>query len=425
MTAFGVGQRDEDSEHPAINYLKTAPNDPIAQLQKRIDSGETKLPYYGRHGYLRSVLDALKIPISSQMLVFSKTSFQHDLISPDAPRALYFNDSVWIGWVQGGSVLEVATSDPQLGAVFYVLEQQPNAKPKFVRQTHECLQCHSTGMTEQIPGFMMRSLYARADGQPEFRAGSLLTTDQSPLSERWGGWYVTGKHGAMRHMGNVFAKGSQEVTLDREKGANITDLAPFVSTAPYLAKHSDIVALMIAEHQTQTYNLITRANYQTRIALDYDAKLNQEWNRPKNYRSEGVTHRIENACEPLLRALLFVGEAPLTDQVTGTSGFAIEFTRQGAFDKQGRSLRQFDLKTRLFRYPCSYLIYSDAFQGLPLEAKTGVYRRLWEVLTGKDTSKDFAHITDEDKKALREILSDTCPDFAAFTARQNKAIEMH
>ena len=411
---LAFGQRDEDSDHPAINYLKSVLNDPIALLQKRIDSGEVKLPYYGRHGYLRSVLNALNIPVSSQMLVFSKTSFQHDLISPDAPRALYFNDNVWIGWVQGGSVLEVVAADPQLGAVFYTLEQQPNAKPKFVRQTHECLQCHSTSMTGSVPGYMMRSVYARADGQPEFRAGTLLTTDQSPLSERWGGWYVTGKHGAMRHMGNVFAHGGEEVTIDRDKGANVTDLAAFVSTAPYLAKHSDIVALMVAEHQNQVYNLITRANYQTRIALDYDAQLNKDWKRPKDYRSESVTRRIANACEPLLRALLFVGEAPLTDQVTGTSGFAAEFARQGKTDKQGRSLRQFDLKTRLMRYPCSYLIYSDAFQGLPLEAKTVLYRRLWEVLSGKDTGKDFANLSDMDKTAVREILTETCPDFAAF-----------
>ena len=418
-------QRSDDSEHPVINYTKTETTDPISRLQKRIDSGEFRPAYYGRHGYLRSVLEALKIPVSSQMLVFSKTSFQHDLISPESPRALYFNDSVSVGWVQGGSVLEIAASDPQLGTVFYTLAQNRVTKPRFERQTNECLQCHGGGMTRDVPGYMFRSVFARADGQPEFRAGTKLTTDQSPISERWGGWYVTGKHGEMRHMGNVFAKGGEEVTLDRERGANITDLAPLFNTSPYLGKTSDIVALMVAEHQAQTYNYITRANYLTRIALDYDAQLNKEWNRPKDYRSEGVTRRIASACEALVRAMLFVEEAPLTAQITGTSGFAEQFARQAPFDKKGRSLHQLDLATRLMRYPCSYLIYSEAFTALPPLAKETIYRRLQEILTGKETGKEFAHLTLTDKQAIHEILTDTCPDYATLATRQNKAGEQH
>lgn len=416
-----TGQSAEDSENEAIQYAKTPSNDPVAQLQKRIDRGEVKLPYYGRHGYLRSVLAALKVPVSSQMLVFSKTSFQHERISPEAPRALYFNDRVFIGWVQNGPVLEVATTDPQLGAVFYVLEQEKTDRPRFVRQTYECLECHESAMTGQVPGYTMRSVYARADGTPEFRAGSMLTTDQSPFTERWGGWYVTGKHGAMRHMGNVFARGGDTVTIDSEKGANITDLKPLVDTAPYLTGNSDIVALMVAEHQTSVSNLITRAGYETRMALDYDLQMNKALQRPADYRSESSQHRIDSVCEKLLRGLLFVGEAPLTDKVTGTSGFAEEFTRQGPFDRQHRSLRQFDLTTRLMRYPCSYLIYSDAFQNLPGIAKETVYRRLQQVLTGEDQGKDFAALSTADRKAIHEVLLDTCPDFASWTARQSKA----
>ncbi len=422
-TLSATGQSIEDSEHAAIQYTKTPANDPIARLQKRIDGGEVKLTYYGRHGYLRSVLEALKVPTSSQMLVFSKTSFQHDRISPGAPRALYFNDDAFIGWVQYGPVLEVATTDPQLGAVFYVLEQKKSEKPKFLRQTYECLQCHSSSMTAQVPGYMMRSVYVRADGQPQFRAGTMLTTDQSPLSERWGGWYVTGKHGGMRHMGNVFARGGSEVEIDPEKGANLTDLKSLVDTSPYLSGHSDIVALMVAEHQTNVSNLLTRANYQTRLALDYEKQLNNDWKRPSKVHSESTQHRIESVCEPLLRAMLFVGEAPLTEQVIGTSGFAEEFQRKGPFDRVGRTLRQFDLKTRLMRYPCSFLIYSDAFQSLPSLAKETLYRRLWQVLLDEEHVKEFSSLTSEDRKAIQEILTDTCPDFAAWAALQKTSSE--
>ncbi|MBC7529670.1 MAG: hypothetical protein H7308_19250 [Chthonomonadaceae bacterium] len=418
-----TGQSTDDSEHEAIRYTKSASNDPISQLQKRIDLGEVNLTYYGRHGFLRSVLEALKIPRSSQMLVFSKTSFQHQLISPEAPRALYFNDNVFVGWVQNGSVLEIATTDSQLGTVFYVLDQTKTEKPKFVRQTYECLQCHDGGMTKQVPGYMMRSIYTRVDGMPEFRAGTMLTTDSSPMQERWGGWYVTGKHGAMRHLGNAFVRGGTEFTVDTEKGANLTDLRSLLDTTPYLSKHSDIVALMVAEHQANVYNLITRANYATRIALEVEKEMNKALGRPANYRSESTTHRIEGACDALVNALLFVGEASLRDRVTGTSGFAEEFARKGPFDRKGRSLRQFDLKSRLMRYPLSYLIYSDAFGQLPTLSKEAVFRKLYRILGGEEKGKEFASLSSEDKKAIYEILKETCPDFALWLAHQSKTSE--
>src|ERR1051326_4058392 len=73
----------DDYEKEPIKYLAMAPNDPITALQKKIDSGQVKLTFDEAHGYLPAVLRELHIPVSSQMLVFSKTSFQRDLISPD------------------------------------------------------------------------------------------------------------------------------------------------------------------------------------------------------------------------------------------------------------------------------------------------------------------------------------------------------
>jgi hypothetical protein len=416
---FALLQASRESEDEAINYLKSPANDPIASLQQKIDKGLVKLEYDSKHGYLPSVLKALGIPVSSQMLVFSKTSFQHNQISPKTPRALYFNDHTFIGWVQGGEVVEVATVDPQLGAVFYVLPQQKSGKPKFARQTYECLQCHEGAMTKGIPGHIMRSVFPRADGQPEFRAGTYLTTDQSPLEERWGGWYVTGKHGKMRHMGNVLATGADRPEeIDRDAGANVTKLESYFDTSPYLGKHSDIVALMVAEHETNVWNLITRANYQTRIALQYERMLNKELGRPADYRAESTMSRIRSVAEPLVQAMLFVKEAPLTDAITGTSGFSSQFQAAGPRDKAGRSLRQLDLKQRLFKYPCSFLIYSEAFDGLPPLAKEFVYRRLHEVLSGQDKSETFAHLSGDDREGILEILVDTKAEFAAWLAKQ-------
>src|SRR5579871_5697437 len=268
-------------EEAPIQYSKTAPQDVITRLQEQIARGQVQLTYTPRHGYLEAVLQQLKIPTSSQMLVFSKTSFQHDLISPETPRALYFNAQTYIGWVQGGSVLEVATVDPQLGAVFYVLPQVESGSPKFVRQTYECLQCHDSGMAGNVPGLMMRSVYPDRTGRPLLTQGTYVTTDQSPLRERWGGWYVTGKHGNQAHMGNMVARSE---TAPEEtnwgSGGNVTDLKRLVDASPYLMKTSDIVALMVSEHQTHTQDLITRANYETRRAMKYQQDLNKELGRP-------------------------------------------------------------------------------------------------------------------------------------------------
>src|SRR5262249_53739144 len=132
------------------------------------------------------------------------------------------------------------------------------------------------------------------------------------------------------------------------------------------------------------------------------------------YHSENTTSRVKNAGEPLVKYLLFSGEAALTEPVRGTSGFAAEFARRGPRDGKGRSLRDFDLRRRLVAYPCSYVIYPPAFAGLPGPVKDYVYRRLWEVLTGKDTGADFAHLSAADRQAILEILRATKPDLPDY-----------
>lgn len=405
----------DEFDNAPIRYTSTRPNDPVAQLQARINRGEVVLKRDPARGYLPAVLQQLKVPASSQMLVFSKTSFQRDRISPRAPRALYFNDQAYVGWVQGGPVLELATVDPQLGAVFYTLDQEPAGKPQFVRQTDECLSCHASTLTGGVPGFTVRSVIPARDGQPILSAGTFITSDESPMKERWGGWYVTGTHGKQRHMGNLTAGNAQAAAkLDLDPGANVTDLRPFISTAPYLSRHSDIVALMVHEHQTRVENLITKAGYETRMALQYEQGVGQALGLAPGKHLDSTASRIKSVGEPLVRGLLFVREAPLTDPVQGASGFAEEFPRQGPRDSRNRSLRELDLKTRLFRYPCSYLVYSPAFDALPQLAKDYVYRRLREVVSGEDKSPEFAHLKEQDRKAVLEILTETKPDFAAW-----------
>ena len=404
-----------DERDAAAQYLTTPADDPVARLQRRLDRGEARLEWHERHGYLRAVLRELGISPASQTLVFSKTSFQREHIAPRTPRAIYFNDNCYVGWVQGGGVLEISATDPKWGAEFYTLGQEKTSRPRFVRQTYDCLQCHSSPMTRDVPGYTVRSVFPGPDGNPELSAGTFVSTHESKLDERWGGWYVTGTHGRQRHLGNVIARGGSDgaVTLDQEAGANVSDLGKFVDTSPYLSRHSDIVALMVLEHQTHVYNLLTKANFLTRDALRDERRMNGFENKKPDERRPATLSRIRSAVEPLVQALLFSGEAALSDPIAGTSGFAKEFAALGPRDKQGRSLRDLDLRTRLLRHPCSPLIYSEAFDGLPAPVKEQVYARLGDVLSGRERGKEFAHLSDADRKAILEILLDTKPDFAA------------
>lgn len=346
--------------------------------------------------------------------MFSKTSLQRSRIGPKTPRALYFNDDVTVGFCQKGEVLEVAAGDPNLGTMFYTVEQRPDRPVRFTRQTESCLLCHGSSSNQGFPGHLVRSVAPDSRGELVLSRGSKRVDHSTPLEDRWGGWYVTGKSGKQSHMGNQIVGGWSLAGEDQPDAANVTDLRTYFTVASYLTPHSDLVALMVLEHQCEAHNRLTRAAFQTRLALHEQSELNKAFGENAGYRSEGTTRRIEWACEPVVQYLLFSEEAKLTEPVTGTSEFAREFAARGPFDSQKRSLREFDLKTRMFRYPLSYVIYSRQFDGLPAEAKERIYRRLWEVLTGKDGTKPFAHLSKKDREAVLEILQETKAELPAY-----------
>jgi len=416
LSAGAAGSPQEFAyDAPPINYSKSKPADRVADLDARLASGRAALSFDESHGYLQSVLKELEIPVSSQALVFSKTSFQRQWITPKSPRALYFNDDVYIGWVRGGEVIEVASQDPRLGTVFYTLPQDPERSPRFLRQTDNCLQCHdSTGLTLGVPGVTVRSIFPGPDGQPRFNLGGYRTTWKSPFEERWGGWYVTGEHGTLRHLGNIFVpdEPNPDLTPLRDRGANLTDLAKKIDPEPYLSVTSDIVALMVLEYQTAVHNLITRANHETRIALVQNDEINRSLGVPLRPLTEGTKRRIDYACEPLVDALLYAEEAAPGQPIQGTSGFTADFEKLGPCDRKGRSLRQFDLTRRMFKYPLSYLIYSKTFRALPPEAMEVVARRLRAILDGAVKKPTLAHLTPELRRDLVEIVTETHPRLA-------------
>lgn len=404
-----------DHEQAPINYSKATPDNCIHALQQSIDAGKAKLQYTEDRGYLKSVLDALDVPLSSQVLVFSKTSLQRSRIGPKTPRAIYFNDDVYIGYCHRGDVLEISVADTKLGTVFYTLEQRPEETPRFVRQNDNCLICHGSSTTHGYPGHVVRSVLTDWSGMPALSLGSTKVTTSTPFSERWGGWYVTGKSGDQQHRGNLVLESRfDRPPFDFKKGTNLTDLRDKFFVKNYLSPHSDLVALMVLSHQAEMHNRLTQANFETRKALFAQEELDRLLERPSTSLSSTTRSRIKSVCEPLVETMLFMKEAKLTAPIEGTSTFATEFAQRQPRDRQGRSLREMDLKTRLFRYPCSYLIYSDSFQKLPQPAKDYVYERLWELTSPRYISPENEHITITDRQTIREILRETISDLPDY-----------
>jgi len=386
-----------DTEYPTIPYATGRRTDAVAALVERIERGETKLDYHPVRGYLDSLLAELDIDPSSQMLVFSQTSLQSRLIDPRTPRAIYFNDDVYVAFVQQAPI-EIASLDPSFGPVFYLLERDNDA-PKFGAELGRCLSCHdSYSLTGGgVPRFIVGSGYTGTTGMLVSHEGWILVSDRTPLKSRWGGWYVTGKHGEQVHLGNMIIKTLYDFDrLEELRKGNLETLDGLFDLRPYLTNQSDIVALLVFQHQADVQNLITRLRYDALTPADNRAEL------------------VAETTQRLLRTMLFVDAVEYTAPISGEPKFAEQFARRAVRDSQGRSLRDFDLSRRLFRHPFSYVVYSKAFDALPAEVQRSFYERLDEVLTGQDASDDFAHLTAAERGAIREILLATKPEFASL-----------
>lgn len=363
-------------------------NDPVAGLDA------STLKYEKGHGYLKSVLAALEIPLDSQVLVFSKSSMQSSHIGPENPRAIYYNDHTYVGWIPGAPLIEIMTVDPVEGAKFYTVPNEAEmAVPKFNAETSDCFPCHGGRFGGQVPSLIARSSHVAPSGYPRVFSRTVSVDATTPFKQRWGGWYVTGTHGASRHMGNELSLGTDEKnTLDTEKGANVTDLRRYFKTGAYLTPHSDIVSLLVMEQQMDVQNEISRVGIRARTLL---AKSPDRAD-------------LVRLCESLVRSLMGAGEATLESPVQGTSTFAETYAASAPKDGQGRSLSELDLQTRLLKYRCSPLVYSESFKSLPAEVREVVWAEIREGLTGPSA---FPHIPTEERKVILGILAETVPGF--------------
>jgi hypothetical protein len=394
------------SDDPAIRYsTTTALNNVVVEVNRKLEDGSVQLTFDGRSGFLQSALEALRIPVDSQLLVFSRTSLQRKLIGEQNPRALFFNDRVALGWVRGGDVLEVAAHDESAGVVFYTLEQRVDAAagPPQFKRAFECLGCHVTGSTLGVPGLLM---FSTTRPEPPQSSGLPRHIDHSDsFPRRFGGWFVTGSTGSVPHMGNDMA------ALDGRSNRELGSVENLFDADGFRALSSDVVAHLVLTHQAGMTNLLTRAGWEARVA--------DSWLHPPFTPTPGQEARtamvMSGIAGELVDYLLFIDEAKLTDRVRGGSGFAERFSASGPRDRKGRSLSELDLNRRLMKYPCSYLIYSPAFDALPPLVKDPIYRRLWEVLSGQEQAPEYrSALSLADRQSIVEILRDTKKDLPSY-----------
>lgn len=402
---------EDEYENAPIRYSDTEPNDAAQRLERLMASGKVKIDRTDAWAVLRDVMKQFDIPQESQVMVFSKTSKQNDRISPQTPRVVYFGDNAYVGYCLGGSI-EVATVDPKLGPVFYLLDpNEEPAKPLQFQRDNSCLSCHGGPFSPGVPGVIVRSVYPGPEGHPIMSQGSTVVDTTTPFSDRWGGWYVTGRHGSILHRGNVTAteKNDQTIDINFKVGANISNLGKFFDTSPYKRKQSDIVALMVLEHQTSVQNILTKANHTSLRAMYMQTSLQKELGETVTTEPTGSARRIiDHSAEDVVEALLFKDEAALPEGgIEGDAAFQTAFVKNAPQSSDGRSLKDFQLLHRLFKYRCSYMVYSLTFQHLTAPLKQTVLTRLWTILDGKDTTGHFDYLSEKERGHIRRILAET------------------
>ncbi|HEY1172655.1 MAG TPA: hypothetical protein VGH19_14900 [Verrucomicrobiae bacterium] len=415
-------QGTEEYEQAPIRYSATAAKDATQKLEAKFASGELKFSSTDKEN-VRLILREMNVPVESQVIVFSKTSLQRGLISPQHPRTIYFSDDCYIGWVPGGLV-EVASFDPELGPVFYTFDPRPLAKPELphFKRDNDCLSCHGGSFVRGIPGVFVRSVNTTETGDPLLQFGSKVVDHTTPFKDRWGGWYVTGTHGDSIHQGNVFAVDkNRELQVDYHKGANITGLSRFFPVENLLTDSSDIVALLVLEHQTAMHNAITRAAYNSRRMLAYQRNLQTDLKEPVTDEPsyDSVKRVFDSSARDVVDHLLFKDEAILPeDGVKGSNAFQQVYERGGVRTKDGRSLRDLRLDRYLFKYRCSHLIYSKQFLALPKQLKQRIYARLEKALDENDPDSRYDHLSKQERIGIREILRETHPDLKVTWQKQ-------
>ncbi|MES2920518.1 MAG: hypothetical protein V4819_03175 [Verrucomicrobiota bacterium] len=385
---------------PPLRYSDTAATDPLFKLAADLASGARKVEGATGLERLKFVLKELRVPQASQVLVFSKTSFQNPLIHPQNPRSLYFSDEAYVGYVPGGDI-EVIIQDPLLGTVFYVIEAASGGGLKIERDLTNCISCHGTSNTEHVPGMQVRSVFSDQDGHPLLAMGTTQVNHETPLAARWGGYYVTGRS-SLPHLGNrTYFEGGP----DDPKPSDLRDLADTLDISKYPRPTSDIVALLVLEHQCRMHNLLNAATLQYSRAAYLTRALD-----PQADPDAGSAGRVaDGMAEKIVECLFFKDEADPGEGIEGGEEFQKMFESRYPRTRDGESLADFQLNNRIFKRRCSFMVYSSAFRNLPARVKSAVFAKMQAALSGEDPA--FGWLKAPERKRIAAILAETLPDW--------------
>jgi hypothetical protein len=384
----------DDIDAPPHNYRQRMPADRFTRLKAGFESGQIPLDRSNEKAFVLSLLKALEIPASSQMLVFSTTSLQLSLISPSNPRALYFNDDVYLGYVPNGRI-EIVSLDPELGGIFYIFDVPKDTGSLRIERSERCMNCHAAADTGYVPGLVIKSVVPGPTGGSLTAYRQEQTGHDIPFDLRFGGWYVTGRHAITNHWGNLTGRLAE---------GNLTR----IPNSPgerfrfdrYPVATSDILPQLLLEHQAGFVNRVVGASYRARTAL----------HAGHGQLTSAQAAELDEQAKIVTRYLLFADEAPLPGSVEGDAAYQAEFLRTRRVTASGVSLKDFELRARLFKHRCSYMIYSPVFSGLTPEMKQRVYRRMSEALSVEKPDQEFAYLPASEKKTIREILKATLTD---------------
>lgn len=410
-----AAQSVPDYEQPPLHYSTATPRDAVAALQRRLQAGELSFTGHDR-AVLEAVLQALQVPAASQIVVFSKTSLQRGRIRPSHPRALYFSDSIYVGWVPGG-LIEIAAIDPVLGPIFYSFDpEEAHRGASALARDPDCLRCHGGTFVRDIPGLLARSVFPADNGEPLLRHGSELVDDSTAFADRWGGWYVTGYHGTTSHRGNTLARETDDRLEFTPSSERPVDLSAFFRTEDYLEPTSDVVALLVFEHQVGMHNSLTSAGQRCRRMMEYQRSLQKAFKEPFTDEPtyDSVKSVFASATEDVLDHLLFRGAAALPAGLEGSRAFQKAFAASATRSQAGLSLKDLSLQGRLFTHRCSFLIYDASFRELPEPLKRRVLAGLESILRAPTSPARYAYLGDEERARILQILTDTHPDAATW-----------
>jgi hypothetical protein len=376
---------------PHHGYDTRQPRDRFTRLKPALEAGEVALDPSGELPLLRSLLVALKVPVTSQLLVTSATSLQKRLVSPRRPRAIYFNDDTYVGFVPGGQ-MEVVSIDPELGGIFYLFDRFREGRLPRVKRADNCMTCHATRDMDETPGLAMESVIPGRTGGGEMAYRRGQSGHAVPLDLRLGGWIVTGAPDSLRHRGNVIVE--REAASVRERPVAPGEL---FDLERYPVATSDILPHLLLEHQVGFVNRAVQAAYRVR----YLERLHAG-------HLEAVAAEIDALARGLVRYLLFADEVPLpSGGIAGDAHYKSDFRAAQRMSRDGDSLRDLDLKTRLFAHRCSYMIDTPSYAGLPATLKSRVVDVLARALDEGPPDPEFAYLSPEEKLRIRTILRGT------------------